>query len=64
VSSLADHGGPTETLLPEVGSPLLDAIPTGTAELCDSTVTEDQRGAARPSGPACDIGSVEGTAPT
>jgi CSLREA domain-containing protein len=51
---LQDNGGPTEThaLLP--GSPAIDAIP---ASECD--LAADQRGVARPQGPACDMGSYE-----
>jgi len=56
---LADNGGPTLTLLPGVTSPAIDAIPVGTQFLCDSFSPTDQRGVARPQGPACDIGSVE-----
>lgn len=49
---LADNGGPTQTHLPQPGSPLLDAA------LGDCPAT-DQRGLARPIGAACDIGAVE-----
>lgn len=50
---LGDAGGPTPTRVPQAGSPLLDAdasCPAGGV---------DQRGVARPQGPACDIGAVE-----
>jgi len=57
---LADNGGPTDTHLPAAGSTLIDAIPTGTPGLCDSSwATRDQRGVERPAGAGCDIGSVE-----
>ena len=56
---LADNGGSTQTQLPGTGSPAIDAVPMGTTGLCDGTVTSDQRGVTRPTGPACDIGSVE-----
>jgi len=49
---LADNGGPTQTMLPLPGSPVLDA----------ATVTSlawDQRGEARPVGAAPDLGAVE-----
>ena len=49
---LADNGGPTPTHRPLIGSPAIDVIP------CSGGV--DQRGVARPQGPGCDIGSVEG----
>lgn len=55
-----DHGGPTPSRNPWVGSQVLDAIPAG-HPLCSSA---DQRGVARPQGPGCDIGSVEATDPT
>jgi CSLREA domain-containing protein len=50
---LRDNGGPTQThrLLP--GSPAIDAAASAD---CPAT---DQRGVARPQGPACDIGSFE-----
>ncbi len=48
---LADHGGPTRTLLPGPGSPALDAGSGGPAA--------DQRGIARPQGSAVDVGAVE-----
>jgi hypothetical protein len=57
---LADNGGPTPTLLPMPGSPLVDAAdPTR----CAAT---DQRGVARPQdddgvgGARCEVGAVEG----
>jgi len=56
---LAGNGGTTLTHLPGATSPALDAIPNGTVGLCDATVAVDQRGAVRPNGTACDIGSVE-----
>ncbi len=54
LTGLGDHGGPTTTLMPVVGSPLLDRVPVG--PLCPAT---DQRGVARPVGAACDTGAVE-----
>ena len=55
---LGDYGGPTPTLLPAFGSSTyVDAIPLAD---CSATVTVDQRGVARPDGPGCDIGAVEG----
>jgi predicted outer membrane repeat protein len=54
LGQLADNGGPTETkaLLP--GSVAIDVIPP---KMCE--VEEDQRGVARPQGPACDVGAFE-----
>ena len=56
---LQDNGGPTHTMLPAATSPVINSLPTSTG-LCPST---DQRGVARPQGPACDIGAVEAIAP-
>ncbi|WP_025323329.1 choice-of-anchor Q domain-containing protein [Deferrisoma camini] len=56
---LADNGGPTWTLLPQGGSPAIDAGDDG---VCPAT---DQRGVSRPQDgdgdgtAACDIGAVE-----
>jgi hypothetical protein len=70
LGALADNGGPTQTQLPSASSPVVNVIPTGTTTtatdgisgnaitLCGSGAT-DQRGVARPQGPACDIGAVE-----
>ena len=52
---LQDNGGPTKTLALRAGSPALDKVPPGGAG-CTAT---DQRGIARPQGPACDIGAFE-----
>lgn len=49
---LADHGGPTPTLLPATNSPAIDR---GTA----FGETTDQRGSPRPVGAGSDIGAVE-----
>lgn len=60
LAALADNGGLTFTMLPNVGSPVIDTIPTSecTTQTGD-TVTTDQRGKARPQGAKCDIGAVE-----
>jgi hypothetical protein len=55
---LADNGGPTSTLLPAGGSPLINA---GDPANCATT---DQRGVPRPQNGGCDIGAVERTTPT
>jgi hypothetical protein len=52
---LRHNGGPTKTETPLPGSPAIGNGGTP-ATGCPST---DQRGFPRPSGPACDIGSVE-----
>jgi predicted outer membrane repeat protein len=57
LSTLANHGGPTDTYLPEPGSSLIGAGSTSGCPLLD------QRGLSRPAGSACDIGAVEVIAP-
>ena len=64
---LGDHGGPTPTRVPLLGSPLVGAIPNAacqTAPLGAGVVT-DQRGVPRPTTPGgpCDIGAVQFVAP-
>ncbi len=49
---LSDNGGPTLTMLPQPGSPAIDAAGS-------TTLTVDQRGLPRIAGPAADIGAVE-----
>jgi hypothetical protein len=60
LSPSADHGGPTPTMMPTVGSPLLDLVP---AAFSTCAGQHDQRGVARPVGTGCDIGAVEADAP-
>jgi hypothetical protein len=60
LGALANNGGPTQTQLPQSGSPLIDAIPDpGGGCPAAPTITTDQRGVTRPQGPGCDIGAVE-----
>ena len=67
LGSLADNGGPTETLLPATGGPAVDVVaPVGGAcpvpdfvEASDPYDDTDQRGIARPAGSGCDLGAVE-----
>ncbi len=56
---LQGNGGPTQTQELGPGSAAIDAVPA-TGAGCPAT---DQRGVARPSGPACDIGAYEVTPP-
>lgn len=57
---LGDNGGPTQTRLPQPGSPLIDAIPVASCQADGASgITTDQRGVSRPQGPGCDIGAVE-----
>jgi hypothetical protein len=58
---LGDNGGATMTILPQFGSPAIDAGDVATAILTPIPAT-DQRGEARIASSAIDIGSVE-TAP-
>jgi hypothetical protein len=52
---LANNGGPTKTMVPQVGSPAIDAGLTS----ADGGLSFDQRGLARVIGDAVDIGAVE-----
>ncbi len=54
LGALADNGGTLPTMLPQAGSILVDAG----AEVAAGLDT-DQRGVARPTGPAADVGAVE-----
>ena len=60
---LQNNGGPTQTIALFSTSPAVDAIPVSPINYCTDTngnpVTTDQRGVARPQGPACDIGAFE-----
>jgi hypothetical protein len=58
LGALANNGGPTQTHLPNVGSPVINTIPNGTND-CGTTVTIDQRLLPRPTGGSCDKGSTE-----
>jgi hypothetical protein len=58
LGTLQNNGGPTDTMLPAPGSPLIDA---GDTAHCTA---QDQRGVPRPQGLGCDIGAVERTTPT
>lgn len=60
---LADNGGPTDTMAPLTGSPLLEAIPL---DACAADLLVDQRGLSRPRDSdettpdyGCDVGAVE-----
>jgi hypothetical protein len=55
---LENNGGPAFTQMPAPGSPAIDA---GSNAACAPT---DERGEARPRGPACDIGAVESAPPS
>ncbi|HEX9370628.1 MAG TPA: choice-of-anchor Q domain-containing protein [Roseiflexaceae bacterium] len=53
-AALASNGGATQTLALLDGSPAINKIPASACAL-----STDQRGIARPQGPACDIGAFE-----
>ncbi|HEV2385930.1 MAG TPA: choice-of-anchor Q domain-containing protein [Candidatus Acidoferrales bacterium] len=58
--TLANNGGPTQTLALQTGSPAVDAIPLGyCTDVNLNPVKTDQRGVPRPQGSACDIGAYE-----
>ncbi len=64
LGALADNGGPTQTRLPQPGSPLIDAIPSASCQDDGAAgITADQRGVTRPQQGGCDIGAVEVTPP-
>ena len=63
LGALGPNGGPTETMVPDATSPLLNAIPIDACgdgdEFAGFAVTTDQRGVTRPQETGCEIGSVE-----
>jgi CSLREA domain-containing protein len=60
LGSLADNGGPTQTMLPAVGSPVIDAGSNSLAVDADSNpLANDQRGDPRIGGSSVDMGAVE-----
>ena len=54
LGTLANNGGPTQTMALLAGSNAIDAVPAG-----QCTVATDQRGYGRPAGALCDIGAYE-----
>lgn len=60
LGSLADNGGPTQTIALLVGSAAIDA---GDDAVCSASPVsgKDQRGVTRPQGAHCDIGAFEST---
>jgi hypothetical protein len=57
LGSLADNGGPTQTLALQAGSPAIDAA--ADTDSAGDPVAFDQRGVERPQGSANDIGAFE-----
>jgi hypothetical protein len=63
LGALGANGGIGRTMVPQSGSPLLNAIPTANCQNDGAAgVTADERGVTRPSGTGCEIGAVEVTA--
>ena len=56
---LADNGGNTLTHALMTGSPAIDVVTTCNEMPTGGPLNEDQRGAARPEGSACDLGAYE-----
>ena len=62
LGALGANGGPTNTMVPNPGSPLIDAIPNASCTSDGASgISTDQRGFTRPqvAGGLCDIGAVE-----
>jgi hypothetical protein len=60
LGALQNNGGPTSTMAISKGSPAINAgNPSGCTDGSGHLLTTDQRGAARPSHGACDIGSYQ-----
>ena len=62
LAALANNGGPGPTRLPQLGSPLIDAIPAASCQADGASgITTDERSFPRPDSlsPNCDIGAVE-----
>jgi hypothetical protein len=60
LGALGANGGIGQTMVPQTGSPLIDAIPAASCQTgLASGITTDERGITRPQGPGCDIGAVE-----
>ena len=63
LGALGANGGPTLTMLPQTGSPLVNAIPLASCSPADETLSikDDQRFLVRPDvvNQKCDIGAVE-----
>ena len=64
LGALGANGGPTNTQVPQTGSPLINVIPI---PACGApppgNITTDQRGVTRPQQTGCEIGAVEVLAP-
>ncbi|MEY2452788.1 MAG: hypothetical protein QOD92_2362 [Acidimicrobiaceae bacterium] len=56
LTAFGDHGGPTDTRVPQAGSVLLNFIAPA-----DCSVPDDQRAVSRPQETGCEVGAVEVT---
>jgi hypothetical protein len=63
LAALGDYGGPTLTMSPRAGSPVVDVVPNAQCEAGQDGIVTDQRLFPRPevAGGRCDAGAVEGT---
>ena len=62
LGALSANGGPTDTMVPNPGSPLIDGVPAASCQADGAAgITTDQRGFPRPDTAStnCDIGAVE-----
>ncbi|HEY0178893.1 MAG TPA: choice-of-anchor Q domain-containing protein [Dokdonella sp.] len=60
LGTLADNGGPTQTIALLAGSNAIDGgDPAGCTDADGNPLTTDQRGFLRPAGAACDVGAFE-----
>jgi hypothetical protein len=59
LGSLGLNGGQTPNYLPDAGSPLIDAIPTGTNQCGTAPFNVDQKNVNRPFAAGCDKGASE-----
>ncbi len=61
LAPLGSYGGPTLTMEPLAGSPVIDVVPTADCSAGQTNITMDQRGFPRPevAGGLCDAGAVE-----
>jgi hypothetical protein len=63
LGALGANGGPTDTRVPQNGSPLINVIPLSACAGPSANITRDQRNITRPQETGCEIGAVEIPAP-
>ena len=59
LGALGANGGPTQTRVPQTGSPLINVIPLSACAGPSANITRDQRNITRPQETGCEIGAVE-----